>query len=202
MTDHDSSSFDDLMARVKAGDQEAATALFNRYAHALVALARSRLDQQLRPKLDPEDVMQSVWKSFFVRYVNGQYDVGGWDSLMGLLVVITLRKCSRKREYYQAARRDPRREVPAAPFGEDSDVGWEAVARDPSPPEAAMLAQTLEQVLANLEGRERQIVSLALQGYSHAEISAEVGRTERTVQRVLARVKRRLERMRDEPPAD
>jgi DNA-directed RNA polymerase specialized sigma24 family protein len=44
------------------------------------------------------------------------------------------------------------------------------------------------------------MVALALQGASVAEIAGEVGRTRRTVQRLLARVKDRLERARADGP--
>jgi hypothetical protein len=42
-----SPSFDDLMARLKSGDESAATAVFERFAGQLVALTRSRLHGQL-----------------------------------------------------------------------------------------------------------------------------------------------------------
>ena len=64
---------------------------------------------------------------------------------------------------------------------------------DPAPEEAAMLTETVERLLEGLNERERQIVTLALQGAAVAEIAAEVGRTRRTVQRVLARVKEQLQ---------
>jgi len=54
-------SFAELLARLQAGDDAAATRVFHRYAHRLIARARSRLDARLRAKVDPEDVVQYVF---------------------------------------------------------------------------------------------------------------------------------------------
>ncbi len=108
-------SFDDLMARLRAGDQAAASQLFHRFACRLIGLARGRLDALVRQKVDPEDVVQSVFKSFFLRHASGQWDLGGWDGLWALLTVLTVRKCGRHAVHYRAGRRDVRRE--ASPQG-------------------------------------------------------------------------------------
>jgi RNA polymerase sigma-70 factor (ECF subfamily) len=197
----ESTSFQQVMARLQAGDQDAAAEVFRRFANRLIGLARTHLDHRIRPKVDPEDVMQSALKSFFLRHADGQFDLSGWDNLWTMLVVITLRKCGHKVEHFRAAMRDVGREqAPPPPLsGEDSAASWEAVARDPSPQEAAMLAEAVEQVLLSLgDDRERQILELALQGSTTEEISKRVGRSERTVQRVLERVRERLKRMRKE----
>lgn len=181
-------SFNDLMTRLRAGDEHAARQVFQQYAGRLIALARSRLGSGLRQKVDPEDVLQSVYKSFFTRQARGQVEAADWDGLWSLLTVITLRKCGRWVERFHTGMRRL-----AAEVGPDSASSWEAVASDPTPEEAAMLTETVERLLEGLEGRERQIVALALQGADVAEIAAEVGRTRRTVQRVLARVKEQLQ---------
>ena len=191
-------SFDDVMARLRAGNQEAATEIFNRFAYRLIALARSRLDSRTRAKLDPEDVIQSVYKSFFVRFAEGQFDLQTWDSLWSLLTVITLRKCGHHTEYFHAACRDVGREATPPPSREDSIASWQAIARDPTPSEAVILAETLEAVMHGLDERERQILALSLQGHTTQEISSQVGRTERTVRRALELIRKRLERMRDQ----
>jgi RNA polymerase sigma-70 factor (ECF subfamily) len=190
----DERSFDDLMARLRAGDADAARLVFERYTDRLIALARSRLGQRLRQKVDPEDVLQSVYKSFFRRQAEGQFHLAGWDSLWGMLTVITLRKCGRLVTHYRAGRRDLRQETAAEAVPDD----WQALAHEPAPEEAAMLAETVEQLLRGLEGRERDMVLLSLQGATVAEISAQVGRTRRTVQRVLKRIQEQLEQLRNE----
>jgi RNA polymerase sigma-70 factor (ECF subfamily) len=184
-------SFEDLLARLRAGDDDAATEVFNRFARRLIGLAHARLDQQVKRKADPEDVVQSVYKSFFVRFAEGQFDLKSWDSLWSLLTVLTVRKCGQHIDYFHAARRDVRGEVPMSPgpAGDDARTPWEAIDRDPTPAEAAVLTELVEQVQRGLEPRHRAIVSLALQGHGPAEVSAQLGCSERTVRRVLERVR-------------
>jgi RNA polymerase sigma factor (sigma-70 family) len=188
------SSFTDLMARLRTGQDSAASQVFHRFASRLIVLARGRLSPKLRQKVDAEDVLQSVFHSFFARYAAGQFSVPDWDSLWGLLTGITLRKCARRAEHFQAARRDVRREAPPAT---DSAQGWEAWAREPTPEEATLMTETVRELLDRLEPREREMVALSLQGFSAAEISEKIGWGERTVQRILARIRKRLERERD-----
>jgi RNA polymerase sigma factor (sigma-70 family) len=189
------SSFADLMARLRTGDDSAASQVFHRFASRLIALARGRLHPRLRQKVDAEDVLQSVFHSFFARYAEGQFALKDWDSLWGLLTSITLRKCARRAEHFQAARRDVRREAP--PQSQSSGGVWEAWARDPTPEEATLLTETVRELLDGLEPREREMVALGLQGHTQAEISAKVGWGERTVHRILSRIRKRLERQRD-----
>ena len=194
----EAAAFTELMERLRTGDQAAAAEVFHRFANRLIGLARVHLDRRIRQKVDPEDVMQSALKSFFARHADGQFDLSSWDSLWSMLVVITLRKCGHKAEYFRAAMRDIDREQQPA-SSEDSASSWQAVAHEPTPVQAALLAEAVEQVLQSLgDDRERQMVELSLQGFSPVEVSSQVGRSERTVQRVLERVRSRLQRMRDE----
>ncbi len=190
-------SFTRLMARLQTGDDDAAALVFNRFSNRLIALARSRLDSRVRQKIDPEDVMQSAFRSFFVRYAGGQVEIDGWDGLWRMLVVITLRKCGHRVEYFHAERRDVDREAPAPPPVEQSSGGAGETASDPEPTpiEAAMLAETVENLMGRLDGWQRTILELRLQGYEIPEIAEQVGRTERTVYRVLERVKDWLREM-------
>jgi RNA polymerase sigma-70 factor (ECF subfamily) len=189
-------SFVQLMTQVRHGDQNATTQVFNRFAHRLLALARSRLDGQIRRKLDPDDVVQSVFRSFFTRVADDQWDLNSWDSLWGLLAQITVRKCGHKAEFFQAGVRDIRKEVAARPDTDSSAPGLEPPAEDPTPSAVAMLAETVEHLLRGLEERDRRIVELSLQGNTAPEIGNQVGCTERTVYRVLERVRNQLQRLR------
>jgi len=191
------SSFDDLMAGLRAGDKGAASEVFNRFVQRLIALARSRLDAHVRQKEDPEDVVQSVFRSFFNRQADGQFEIESWDSLWAMLSLITLRKCGNRIEYFRAARRDVKAEL-RVDESTESRAAWQAVARDPTPSQAAALAETVEEVMRGFEDWEREVFSLRLQEYTIPEISDRVGRAERTVRRALDRIKNRVRRMEEE----
>jgi RNA polymerase sigma-70 factor (ECF subfamily) len=185
------------MARLRAGDERAAWEVFQRYAGRLLARAHVQLDARLRHKVDPEDVVQSVYKSFFQRYAEGRFQLESWNSLWSLLVVITLRKCANQAQHHQRDCRAIDRERPPAPAG-DSGLGWEAVDPEPTPEEVVTLTETLQNLLAELEPPERQIIELSLQGYTAGEIKEQLGRSERTVRRVRERFQHKLQRLRAE----
>jgi RNA polymerase sigma-70 factor (ECF subfamily) len=185
---------DDDVPAQSPGD-EACT--FERFTRRLVGLARGQLDARLLHKVDPEDVVQSAYKSFFLRYGEGGLAAEGWDGLWGLLTLITLRKCADRVRYYRAECRDVSRE--AAPAGPEGVEPWRnAVGREPTPEHAATLAETVEQLLRGLDPDERAIVELSLQGYTTQEISEQVGRAERSVRRLRERVRNQLQRLRDD----
>jgi RNA polymerase sigma-70 factor (ECF subfamily) len=191
-------SFDNLMADLRDGRNEAAARLFQRFANRLIVLARKQLDSKVLQKEDPEDVMQSVFRSFIARNAEGQFgDVDTWDNLWAILVVMTRRKCGRRLDYFHAARRDVRREQPEPDASDTPRNNAWLVDEEPTPSEAAMLAETVEQLLRDLQGKQREILTLSLQGFTPLEISDRIGCTERTVYRVLDHVKEWLEAKRD-----
>src|SRR5690349_22394178 len=114
-------SFVQLMDRLRSGEDAAAREVFARFAGRLVGLARRHLDARLAVKVDPEDVVQSAYKSFFVRQRAGGLEVGSWDGLWGVLTLITLRKCADRAEHFRAGKRDVSRE--AVPDPRDSGPG-------------------------------------------------------------------------------
>src|SRR5206468_8875797 len=82
--------FDRLMADLRGGRPEAAREVFDRYARRLVGLAAAKLPGFARAKLDPEDVVQSVFRTFFRRHADGQFRPEHWDALWSLLAVLTV----------------------------------------------------------------------------------------------------------------
>ena len=79
-----SPEFRSVDASLRNGDEAASAEVFERFTGRLIALARSRLDQRLQGKVEPEDVLQSVSRSFFVRQRDGKFSLDGWDSLWSL----------------------------------------------------------------------------------------------------------------------
>jgi RNA polymerase sigma-70 factor (ECF subfamily) len=187
-----------VLEQLRKGDDSAANEVVRRYANRLIALAGAQLDDRLRRKVDPEDVVMSAFRSFFRRAGAGQFDVSNWEGLWGLLVQFTLRKCGRRIQYFRAARRDFRREVSPAALSQEEQEDLALLAADPSPSpeEVTFLTDTAEQVMRRLgSDRKRKIFELSLQGYSIAEISNQVGYYERGVERVRAQIRQLLEEM-------
>jgi RNA polymerase sigma-70 factor (ECF subfamily) len=194
MTDTD--SFARLMGRLRGGEDEAAWEVFQRFARRLNALARRHIEQRLAHRIEAEEVVQSALHSFFARHREGKLEVGNWNALWGLLTLITLRKCADRVEYFRAGRRDVGREA-TTPEGQEPP--WQAALdREPLPHEAAILAETVEQLFGSADADERPVLELSLQGYTAAEISLRLGRALRTVHRLRERLRRRLERMQQE----
>jgi len=67
MIDPNSGPNDDLLLvrRLGQGDQDAATALYLRYAERLLQLAKKQTPDQLQSQIDPEEIVQSVFRTFF-----------------------------------------------------------------------------------------------------------------------------------------
>ena len=189
-----SDSFVEFLARLQTQDDAAAQELFVRFAHQLIALAHRHIAAGLRHKVDPEDVVQSAYKSFFLRYDAGNLDVVNWNSLWGLRTLITVRKCAERAAYHRAERRDAAREVSLQ--RRDNASSWlEPFGREPTPDEAAVLREIVERLLAGLDDDERPILEMSLQGHTTREISERLGRAERTVRLVRESIRHRLERM-------
>jgi RNA polymerase sigma-70 factor (ECF subfamily) len=191
----DTKTFARLMAELRSGEDAAAREVFERFAGRLIALARGRFNRLLARKVDPEDVVQSAFKSFFVRYRAGTLDVSDRDGLWNLLTLITLRKCADQAEYFRASRRDATRETTGPDEQDEPDVQLVALDREPRPEEAIILAETVEQLFRDAGIHERPVLELSLQGYTAPEISVQLGRAERSVRRLRARIRKRLERL-------
>lgn len=196
-----SDSFELLMGRLRTGEDAAAREVFVRFASRLAGLARRHLDARMIAKVDPEDVVQSAYKSFFLRQREGELDVGTWDGLWGLLTMITLRKCADRAAYYRAGKRDVARETTTGAAA-DSTPGVVDLAldREPLPDEAAALAETVEALFRTIDDPdERAILEMSLQGHTATEISDRLGRAERSVRRLREHIRKRIERMQSEP---
>jgi RNA polymerase sigma-70 factor (ECF subfamily) len=178
----------ELLQRFQAGDQQAAGLLFARYARRLTALAEQHLSRKLAGRLDGEDVVQSVFRTFFRRGAAAEIRIDSSAQLWQLLVTITLRKVRDKGRYHTADKRDAGAEL-ATP-----DWLPQAVAREPGPEEAAILVDQIEALLRGLPELHARVLERRLQGHQVIDIAAELGVSRQTVHRVLNLLQQRLER--------
>jgi len=187
-------SFHRLIEQFNAGQTDAAAReVTSRFTARLVALARSRLDRRIQQKEAPEDAVQSALASFFARRRNGDFELTDWNDLWNLLAVVTVRKCLRRAERWQAQKR--RLELDASAGGSSSDVLLNATSREPTPDEALLLAETMDAVMRPFTDRERAMIELCLEGCSSEEIAERAQRSLYTVQMVLRRAERSLRKM-------
>ncbi|MBA4065198.1 MAG: sigma-70 family RNA polymerase sigma factor [Isosphaera sp.] len=180
-----------LLRRVRAGEEDAATALYLRYADHLRALAARQSSAALATRLDPDDIVQSVFRTFFRRVGDNQYDVPAGDDLWRLFLVIALNKIRNAAAHHRAAKRDVRQTVP---IGDDA----RRVEADGGATGLAVLRMVIDDALARLPEGTRRIVELRVEGFEVAEVADRVGRSKRSVERVLQQFRDELKGLLDE----
>jgi RNA polymerase sigma-70 factor (ECF subfamily) len=176
-----------LLELLRAGDQTAANQVFHAYVRGLLHLAKMHLSQRLARRVDPEDIVQSAFRTFFSRVKEGHFAVEAQDDLGKILMGITVRKALRQVALHTAAKRDcSREELP-----EDEPVPTLAGLRDVQPSAEAAVAflDQLEHLFARLKPQECKILQMRLHGYGTLEISQELGVSDRQVRRALEKIK-------------
>ncbi|MDB5312595.1 MAG: prkC 23 [Gemmataceae bacterium] len=176
----------ELVSALRAGSESAARELFDKYCEQLMKLARRRIGQKMTSRVDPEDVLQSAFRSFFVRVKNDEFSFEAEDDLFKLLVRITVHKTLRQIAFHRAAKRDPARETGQGRVGEDV-LGFIASADPPAEVEVALIDE-FEKFVAQLPPLDRQVLELRFQGYTPVEIAETLGTYDRKVRRILERV--------------
>lgn len=183
-----------LLRRFRQGQSDAATQLYLRYARRLRALAMRQFSPDLARRIDPDDIVQSVFRTFFRRAAAGQYSVPDRDELWKLFLVIALNKIRAAGAFHRAAKRDVR-----------VTAGGEALERgDAASCDGAEALRVLEivigEVLDQLPPGHRAIVEQRIEGCEVAEIAVRAGRAKRSVERVLQEFRKQLAESIDAEP--
>ena len=176
----------DLVQHFQDGSESAATELFDRYCERLLRLARRRIGQRMASRFDPEDVVQSAFRTFFTRVRNDEFEFAGENDLFKLLVRLTVRKTLRRIQHHRAAKRTPEAELVSTPDG--SDVFGRVPATDAAAEVEVALLDEFERFVGHLPPLERQVLELKVQGHSTAEIAEKLGTYDRKVRRVIERL--------------
>ena len=185
------------LAELRAGNAAAAQPLWERYFSRLVGLARQKLRGLHGLAADEEDVALSAFDSFCRGAEQGRFpQLHDRDNLWGLLLVITARKAA---QLVRDARRLKRGggtvldEAALAALSAATPDGFDlgqVVGREPTPEFAARLADECRHLLGLLEAPELRAVAVGkLEGYSNAELAAQLGCVPRTVERMLRTVR-------------
>jgi len=176
------------LEQLKRGDSAAAQPLWENYFTRLVALARERLRGTPRAAADEEDVALSAFDSFCRGAECGRFPrLNDRGDLWQLLVMLTVRKAISRARYENREKRRPPRQT-----GKDPDDPLEqAPGCEPTPEFAAQVAEEVRRLLGLLPAGEfRSVAMWKMEGFSNAEIAAKLHRSEGTVERKLAFIRK------------
>jgi RNA polymerase sigma factor (sigma-70 family) len=173
----------------RAGDEQAAAELWNRYFSRLVQTARAKLGGTATPAADAEDVALSAFHTIYqAARQNRMPQMTDRDSFWKSLLVIATGKVidARRRATSQ------KRSTPGQPADVPSTLALETVvSREPDPHLALMVEETFLRMLHCLDDAElKEIVLLKMDGYTHAEIANRLDCSERTIKRRLTIIRR------------
>jgi RNA polymerase sigma-70 factor, ECF subfamily len=199
-----------LFSGLRRGSSWAEEELCRRFWPRVCQLVEREMDRRLRRREDPEDVAQTVFRTFFGRAQHGDFQCAHTGALWCLLQQIARRKILKRAEHHGAKKRDVRREqepVLHREFDEAEasflwDVVEKALARDNRPEPRILLLEmcgyTLpeicEKAMAGLKSPDPEIFDMWLEGYTWAEIAEKVGYTQSTVRHKIDRICERLRR--------
>lgn len=172
-----------LVEQIRSGAPEAANELYKRYSRRLFGLADGQMSERVRRLAEPEDIVQSAFRSLFRGVYSGAYQAPEGCSLWQLLAVIAMNKVRRK------ASRDKSVQAALA-FGALSIEG--TVIDVPDPRESEGLENALKEVMEYLRPAEQDVVRLRVQGFTVEEISEKLSRSRRTVERTLQQARESL----------
>ncbi len=180
----------ELLRQFREGNQDAATRIYLRYAHRLRALAQARCCERLAQRVEADDIVQSVFRTFFRRVTRGCYDVPDGEELWKLFLVIALNKIRDERSFHFAAKRDVRLVKGSACLDR---LEGTAPGKDPGP--RLHLKMVIAEALSQLTPVYRRMVELRIDGHEVAEIARVTERSKRTVERTLQEFRAKLSRL-------
>ena len=169
-----------LIRRVRTGSQDAATQLYMRYAKRLHGLSFAKCSRDLSARFDTDDIVQSVFRTFFRRVEKGDYDIPDGEDLWKLFLVIGLNKIKTVSTFNRAAKRDVRTSKGSDELELASDATVEA-----DEISLSILRMSIDETLEVLPQSHREIINLRIEGYEVAEIAERIGRSKRSVERIL-----------------
>jgi RNA polymerase sigma-70 factor (ECF subfamily) len=180
-------SDDSCVERWQAGDEQAAAELYHRYVQRLVGVAQRRLSNKLAARVDPEDIVQSVFRSFFGRAQQGKFTFKEADDIWKLLVQITIHKTLKQVDFHRRGKRDAGAEVGSSE--QQRDLLLAHLSKEPTPDEATIFMDELEHFLQQQRPEDRKIIEMRLEGYDNVEIAAKLGISDRTIRRLMERMR-------------
>lgn len=171
----------DLLRLLQAGESSAAVEIYERYAQRLLRLANKNSSEQLAVRVAPEDIVQSVFRTFFRRATEGHYELPDGDELWKLFLVISLNKMRKKAIFHSAAKRDMAR---------TQTIGKSQLSGPETPSD--ILRMTIDEMISSLPEEHQGLIRDRIEGYEITEISERNHVSRRTTERILQAFRGRL----------
>lgn len=178
---------EDWFESLAAGEPSIVAEFWSIYGGPLHDVANRQLSQQLKRRVDPEDVVQSACRTFFRRVQQGQFELAGRSDLWRLLLTITLNKARMQARYHGRECRDVAREHTLE--DESADTGSAVV----QALEEVDFADFIASILKRLDDEQGEILRRVLDGQTQNEIATSLRCSQRTVRRVQTRIRELLE---------
>jgi RNA polymerase sigma-70 factor (ECF subfamily) len=181
--------FAKLISRVRAGDEQAAAQLVAAYEGIIRRRARRLLGPRLRVHLDSVDIAQSVNRTLLIGLRRASFAVSTPDELTRLALTLVRRKVAR---HWRKRKREA--ECRQSNEGMGSAETWAVERASQLEPSAdpLQLEELAKKVLDRLDGLDRQLVELRLQGYTTAEAARKLGVSPAFLRNRLSRLRKRL----------
>lgn len=186
MTETSTDSITQWIRQLGAANDDAAAQIWGTYESRLLSLAATHLSKAVRHVSDPEDVVASVFESFFERAAQGALPADAHrDDLWRLLSKIVQYKAISHTRREMRRKRGGGRRVDAVSFDGERDLLAESPTPDLSPDVAAEVADTVDGILSLLDDQQREIIRLKLEGFLDREIAERLSVSIPTIERRL-----------------
>ncbi len=185
MDEHESQLRQTLIDGLNRQDENAVGRVFTTYSQRLARLAAGKIDPQLDRRFDGEDVVQSVFRTFFRRHEEGNFEIETDRQLWNLLVTITIFKT---RSYARRHKAD-KRNVTAE---QELPDHFSFLAEAPQPEDAIALWEEVNLVLEGLPPKAGLILAARLEGQSKSKIADGLSISRQTVHRICTLLDQRL----------
>ncbi len=183
----DATEFTRLMERFQAGDPAAIAALYAEFGGVVREAVRRRLPDRLRKEYDSLDFAHDVWASFCdlpagKNHFSNPEDLGGFLSQVAHNKVIDV--CRRR---FNTQGYDVNREQPLVRAADGAEIP--ILSPQPSPSQWAIAGERWATIAATLPAHHVVVIERLREGFTQQEVADMAGITDRTVRRIVDRVR-------------
>ena len=189
----DDSDISELIARAKSGDEVAIREFLSRFEPEVRIIVRGHLPKTLRTRFDSMDFVQSVWETFFTKLRERPENFENAQHLRGFLAGVARNKVFAEHRRQTAQKHAISREEPLYIRRGGREVQREVVSPEHTPSKAMQASERLAQLTAGCTPLEVKVITLRHDGMTFEQIAVQTGIHERSVRRIIADARARME---------